>query len=201
MIVGGGSVAARKVASLRAAGADIVVIAPALGVQLEALLQADPEAFEHVERAFREGDAQGAMLVVAAASDPEANVRVRADGLRHGVPVNVVDDPRASDVLIPSVLERGPLQIAVSTAGRAPAVSAALRRSLENEFSEEWTEAVVFLGNVRQRLMAADEDADRRRELNRELAQLDLVSLVEEGGAEAVRRAVDRHLGGVGPWT
>ena len=133
MVVGGGRVAARKVATLVAAGADVTVVAPELGEDLAAMREGDSR-WRWVGRAFEPGDVAGCLLLVAATDDREVNGRAAEAGREAGALVNVVDDPDDSDFVVPSVVRRGPLQIAVSTAGLAPAFSAALRRRIEEQY-------------------------------------------------------------------
>jgi siroheme synthase-like protein len=189
VVVGGGRVAARKVASLVAAGAAVTVVAPELGQELAAMLTSG-RGWRWVGRAFAPGDVAGCLLLVAATDDREVNRRVADAGGEAGVLVNVVDDPDASDFLVPSVVQRGPLQIAVSTAGLATAFSAALRRRIEEQYPQTYGQAVEVLAAARAEARAAGLGEDERRALARRLAQLDLLALLEEGGLERVRAAV-----------
>ena len=189
LVVGGGRVAARKVASLVAAGAEVTVVGPELGVELAQEWGSDPP-WRWVERAFEPGDAAGCVLVVTATDDGEINRRAADAGRAAGALVNIVDDPEASDFVVPSVVRRGPLQIAVSTAGLAPAFSASLRRRLEVQFPPEYGRAVEVLAAARADARAAGLSQDERQALARRLAQIDLLALLEEGGLERVRAAV-----------
>lgn len=198
LVVGGGSVAARKAGRLLEAGARVTVVAPSLGRELERLV-AEPGTDLHWEaRSFREQDPEGAFLLVAATDDAEVNRAAASAARLRGVLTNVVDDPEASDFLVPSVLERGALQIAVSTSGLAPALAAALRRQLEDSFAPDWAQAVEIVGEARRRLFAAPLDPGLRRRANQALAALDVTGLLAEGGVEAFRRALAGELASLG---
>lgn len=189
LVVGGGAVAARKAASLLEAGARLDVVAPELGPELAG----DPgigTRWRWSDRAFVPGDVEGRLLVVAATGDRETNRRVAEAARAAGSLTNVVDDPDGSDFHVPSVVQRGPLQLTVSTGGRAPAVSARLRGRLEEHFPPVWGDVVREFGTVRDAARSAGLDEGRRRELSRALADLDVERLLTEGGLARVKEAV-----------
>lgn len=188
VVVGGGAVAARKVGPLVDAGADVTVVAPELGEELAAMRSS--HAWRWVRREFEPDDAFGHTMLVAATDDRDANRRAAQAGRAAGALVNVVDDPDESDFVVPSVVRRGPLQIAVSTAGLAPAFSAALRRRLEELFPQEYGQAVEIVAAARVELRAAGASEGERRAAARRLADLDILALLEEGGLERVSAAV-----------
>jgi siroheme synthase-like protein len=136
VLVGGGEVAAAKHAALVAAGADITVVAPRIGAALRS------PGTTLVERGFLPEDLEGAWFVVAAAT-PEVNRAVLAAALPRRLFVNAVDDPPAASAFAGSVARRGPVTIAVSTGGSAPALAALVREGLESLLPadlERWTE-------------------------------------------------------------
>jgi uroporphyrin-III C-methyltransferase/precorrin-2 dehydrogenase/sirohydrochlorin ferrochelatase len=115
LVVGGGKVAARKVSLLNRAGARITVVAPEICNEVKALVEQG--AVTCVEREFREGDMEDAILVIAATDNAAVNRTV--SGLAHQlrVPVNVVDNPGLCSFIMPSIIDRSPVQVAVSTGG------------------------------------------------------------------------------------
>jgi len=124
LLVGGGRVAEAKLRQLVAAGADVRVVAPAIGAPIRAA------GVEIAEREFEEGDVDGAWLVVAAAT-PEVNRHVAAAAELRRVFVNAVDDPSNATAYLSGVLRRGGVTIAISTSGDAPGLTALLREALE----------------------------------------------------------------------
>jgi siroheme synthase-like protein len=122
LVVGGGRIATRKVEGLLSAGADVTVIAPDIVPEITGL----PVRTER--RAYRRGDASRYRLVFAATGRPEIDRLVFEDGERSGVFVNAADDRASCSFLVPAVLRRGPVSVAVSTGGTSPALAVWLRR-------------------------------------------------------------------------
>ena len=150
LVVGGGAVAERKVEALRDAGARVVVVSPTLTAALDALAAAG--SIEHRARRFRRHDTRGCALVVAATGVGTVDDAVAAAARRVRALVNVVDRPAACDFILPSVLRRGDLQIAVSTGGKSPALAREIRRRLEAEIGDDYGELVASVGRARARL-------------------------------------------------
>lgn len=151
-VIGGGSVALRKVETLLEYGAGITVISPFLVSELQ---QIGGEGWiTIVEREFRDGDLAGFFLIVSATDKAEVNDMVYAEAERRGQLVNVVDDAGRSNFIVPSSLQRGDLTIAVSTAGRSPALARRIRTNLEDYFGPEYAELVQLVNDVRQQLLA-----------------------------------------------
>lgn len=189
LVVGGGRVAARKAGLLLKAGALVAVVAPSLGPELAGLHAAGRLAGWEVRR-FDEGDVAGRLLAVAATDDAAVNSAVAAACRARGVLVNVVDAPDLSDFVVPAGVRRGPLHLAVSTSGLAPALAAHIARRLGELYPEEWGSVVDVLGDERRRAQTAGLDEAARRRFAQELAALDFESLLIDGGLELVREAV-----------
>jgi len=130
LVVGGGAVAARKVASLGRAHARIHLVAPELTPELRA--QADAGDLIHRNRDFKDKDIKGMRLIIAATSDRETNQRVARLAKEIGIPVNVVDQPEECSFLLPSVIDRSPVVVAVSTTKASPVLARLLRTRLES---------------------------------------------------------------------
>ena len=152
LVVGGGTIAERKVTGLLEAGARVCVVSPTLTPALSAL--ARTSAVEHRARTFRRHDARGCALVVAATGLVAVDDLVAAAARHARALVNVVDRPGACDFILPSVLRRGDLQIAVSTGGQSPALAREIRRHLEAEIGAEYGALVARVGRGRLRLRA-----------------------------------------------
>jgi precorrin-2 dehydrogenase len=123
VVIGGGTVAQRKIRSLIAAGAHVTVISPN-AIRL-------PKTVRWLRRRYRAGDLRGACLVVAATDDQVVNERVCAEAKRRKLLVNCVAPPSAGNFIVPAVARRGGLTIAISTGGVSPALAKRLRRDLE----------------------------------------------------------------------
>jgi siroheme synthase-like protein len=166
VVVGGGTVAERKVEGLLAAGAQVTVISPELTPALATLKKEG--RLHHVARPYREGDLEGYEVAVAATDDRAANAEVAADGRSASgrIWVNAVDDPPNCDFILPSVIRRGDIVIAASTGGASPALARRLREELEAFLSEDYGPLSELLQEVRQELrsrgIAVDPEAWQR---------------------------------------
>ena len=163
LVVGGGTVAERKVKGLLAAGAKVHVISPELCGELRSLV-AD-RAITHEERPYHKGDVAGYRLVVAATGDPAINRSVYEDGETAGIWVNAADDTDSCSFYLPAVARQGVVTVAVSTAGCSPALASWLRSELAGRLPPELAEFAEFLAEARAELKAAGrstEDVDWR---------------------------------------
>jgi len=169
IVIGGGHLAESKIESLRAADAAITVIAPTVSDRI-AQQAASGELALH-RRDYQQGDLAGAFLVVAATDDPAVNRAVFSEATATGVLCNAVDDPPFCDFYFPSVVRRGELQIAISTAGNSPALAQQLRKELNEQLPLDLGEWLADLGNLRREVVAAEPLNESRRLLLHELAQ------------------------------
>jgi len=153
LVVGGGEVGERRVRALLECGARVTVVSPAVTPGLAAL--AASGRVVNRARSIRQSDLRGCALAVAATGDPLVDGAVAEMARRWRVLVNVVDRPEHCDFILPSVLRRGELQIAVSTGGRSPALAREIRRRLEGLFGPEYAALVRRVGMERCRARAA----------------------------------------------
>jgi precorrin-2 dehydrogenase/sirohydrochlorin ferrochelatase len=149
LVVGGGRVAARKVASLLECGAEVTVIAPEICAEIDQL------SSRQIRRAYREGDAERYRLVITATGRPDVDRAVFRDGEATGVLVNAADDPDACRFYLPSLFRRGPVTIAVSTAGTSPFLAKWLGRRLAQVVGPEFAGVAVLLESARRELKRA----------------------------------------------
>lgn len=183
LVVGGGKVGARKAAGLLEAGAHVVVVSPHFVPGFARLV--DTAAVTLIERAYGPSDLEGMALVVAATDDAAVNARVRSDARRAGLFVCVVADPEWSDFLVPAVVRRGDLLVAISTSGRSPGLAGQLRREIDLLVPDDWEVLVRLLGVARAKIQAVVENPARRQELMKRLITLDLLSTLRKGGGDA----------------
>ena len=160
MVVGGGGIAWRKVNTLRACGAQVTVVSPEVVRPLAAMSRRRQIRWQR--RRFRPGDAARAFLVVAATDDQAVNRAVFAQASRRRRLVNVVDRPALCSFIVPSVMSRGALTIAISTGGASPALSKWLRRDLTARYGA-WVPAVLERMRVLRRTVHAQQAGPRRR--------------------------------------
>ena len=174
VVVGAGHLAESKIASLRAADARVTVIAPEASAPITE--QAAAGELKLHRRPYRHGDLAGAFLVVAATNDPAVNRAVFAEATATGVLCNAVDDPPFCDFYFPSVVRRGDLQIAISTAGNSPALAQQLRKDLNEQLPLDLGDWLADLGNLRREVVASEPLNEERRLILHELAQRQVCS-------------------------
>jgi precorrin-2 dehydrogenase/sirohydrochlorin ferrochelatase len=163
LVVGAGAIAESKIASLLDAGAQLRVVAPEATPQVRTWAQSNK--LDWHQRPFEPADLDGMFLVIAATSSAELHERIFEEATRRAVLCNIVDVPPLCDFYYPSVVQRGALQIAISTAGQSPALSHRLRKQLEGQFGPEYEQWLTQLGEARDKLHATDMDPDERKRL------------------------------------
>ena len=169
LVVGAGSVALAKIESLREAGAEITVVAPHANSGVRGL--AREETLVWHERAFRPSDLDGVFLVIAATNASDVNRTVYEEARRRNVVCNAVDDPPNCDFYFGSVVRRGDLQVAISTAGESPALAQRLRREIDAQLPQDLGPWLGELGRLRNEIRAAMPAGEARNLLLHELAQ------------------------------
>jgi precorrin-2 dehydrogenase/sirohydrochlorin ferrochelatase len=170
LVVGGGEIGERKTHALLDCGARVTIVSPSVTQRLAAL--AASGRLVHRARPFRRSDPRGCALAVAATGDPRVDRVVAAAARRWRALVNVVDRPQHCDFIVPAVLRRGELQIAVSTGGRSPAIAREIRRRLERFFGPEYGELISRAGEARNRARAKARTSVERIEAGERVARL-----------------------------
>jgi precorrin-2 dehydrogenase/sirohydrochlorin ferrochelatase len=177
LVVGAGSIAESKIQSLRDAEADVTVVATRASAVVQQLA-ANGEIKLHL-REFIDSDIEGNFLVVAGTDVPEVNRAVFAGAERRNILVNAVDDPPYCDYYFPSIVKRGDLQIAISTAGESPALAQQLRKELNEQLPRDLGPWLMELGRLRREVLGMEPLGETRKLLLHQLAQRDVC------GAEA----------------
>ena len=207
LVVGGGEVALRKIRLLLTTGAGIRIAARDLCPELEALRQEG--RVEWLGPAFEAQQLAGCRLAVAATDDLEVNRTVASAAEARGVPVNVVDHPELSSFITPSIINRAPVQIAVSSSGAAPVLARRLREKLETMLPRRYGEVAGFMGRMRECVRAVEPQSARRSIWERFLDGVgaERIFAGDEAGAEReLQRIIDGkplrgevYLVGAGP--
>jgi precorrin-2 dehydrogenase/sirohydrochlorin ferrochelatase len=177
VVVGGGRIALRKCRDLLAAGARVHAVAPDFCAQLKRL-----SSVKLCERPFHATDVRGAALVIAATDSPEVNARVAAEARRRGIHANVVDNPKDSTFIVPAVLRRGLVVIAVSTSGASPALARNLRDMIGHEIDPGVGRHAAFLRRARAQVLNDIADARARRRILERLAEDDVREMIRSAG-------------------
>ncbi|MBW2492639.1 MAG: bifunctional precorrin-2 dehydrogenase/sirohydrochlorin ferrochelatase, partial [Deltaproteobacteria bacterium] len=147
-MIGGGSVGTRKVLTLLACGANVTVVSTAVTEKLHQL--SNNGVIKLKERPFRTTDLDNRFLVVGATDNQELNFKIHAEAEHRGMLCNIADRPEVCNFILPSIVNRGDLIIAISTSGKSPAFAKKLRKHLEKEFGDEYAEFLNLMGAIRK---------------------------------------------------
>ena len=179
VIIGGGSVALRKVKSLLDCDAVVRIVSPYVEPGLKKIILKNQ--LEWFEREYAKGDLQGAFLAFAATSDPDVQLQVKEEAHKYQAILNSADDPVGSDFHVPAHFRRGKMLVTVSTGGGSPAMSKQIRERLELDFGSEYEAVVDLLAMVREAVVRCDVDSSTRQKLFHNLLKIDILGLVCDG--------------------
>jgi len=190
LVVGAGKVGEPKIAGLLESGAHVRVVS--LDATQAVREWAQQGRIQLELRPFSTSDIHGAFLVIVATNSRTLNQRVYDESRDRGVLCNVVDVPDLCDFYYPSVVRRGDLQIAVSTAGKSPSLAQKIRQQLEKQFGPAYAEWVSELGETRQLILGSDLDKGRKLELLHSLASREAVEAALAEVRELVGKGVEQ---------
>jgi precorrin-2 dehydrogenase/sirohydrochlorin ferrochelatase len=176
-------VAARKVEGLLAADAQVKIISPVCSPELQVM--SDMGAVTFVQRPYRNGDLEGAFLAIAATDDPTVNQAVWAEAVERGCLVNVVDDPQHSSFILPAVVQRGEMSIAISTGGGSPALARRLRERIEGFIGQEYGILTELLAELRPELIAGFPAGQARLQAALRIVDSDILHVIQSQGKAA----------------
>jgi precorrin-2 dehydrogenase/sirohydrochlorin ferrochelatase len=185
VVVGGGEVAARKVKRLLNCGAKVSVVSPQLNPELAALKDAD--RITHITGEYLSEFISGSTLVIGATDDEKTNLLISRDAREKGIPVNIVDDPQKCDFILPAIVERGGLVIAIGTGGKSPALARHLREELEVSYGAEYDIFLQILGDLRSQMI---KNAGAGRSWFDALISSEILELIRKKDWEKVKKTV-----------
>ena len=191
LVVGGGAVAARKIALLREAGARITVVAPHLAESVESHVR---QGVGWIPRRFEPSDVRDMRLVIAATGDREVNAAVSAAARDASVPVNVVDDAALSSFIVPAIVDRSPLVVAISSGGAAPMLAMRLRERIETLLDDSWGRLALLADRWRERILAAMPGIAVRRRFYDWMLDGPVAAAVRAGRESDAERLIGAHL-------
>ncbi|MGH8130272.1 MAG: siroheme synthase CysG [Steroidobacteraceae bacterium] len=191
LIVGGGEVAARKLGLLRSAGSRVTIVAPNVVPTIAAQMSG---TVHWVMREFEPADVRGMHLVIAATGNHGVNTAVAAAAREVNVPVNVVDDAALSTFVVPAIVDRSPLVVAISSGGAAPMLATRLRARIEAMLDESWGRLTLFADRWRGRICAALPDLGIRRRFYDWLLDGPVASAVRAGRDMDADRLLEQQL-------
>ncbi|MGH1543493.1 MAG: siroheme synthase CysG [Arenicella sp.] len=195
LVVGGGEIAARKIRLMSLAGAEITIIAPELG---QTILSEMSRNITHIARQFRESDIGDYRLITAATDDLEINRRVSELAQQRNIPVNVVDQPDLCSFITPSIIDRSPVLIAVSTGGGAPVLARILRSKLEAFIPASYGQLANSMRQLRDKVKDRFSEESERRHFWEKVVQGPIAEMFfsgrEEQGKIALEAAIEKDI-------
>jgi siroheme synthase-like protein len=191
LVVGGGAVAERKVAGLLDAEASVTIVSPTLTVELTRLVK--EKKIRHFMRDYRKGDLSGYRLAFVATDTSQVNRAVYEEAQEVEVFINTADDPAHCDFILPSVLRRGKLQVAVATGGTSPALSRAIREELEQYFTEDYSILSEIVAELRRELI--DKNVSANAETWRGALDGNVRRMIREGDVEGAKHYLRERVG------
>ena len=178
LVIGGGSVATRKVESLLPCGANIRLISPVAEGRLEELAQSG--LLEWQKRDYRHGDLHGAKLVFAATSNKEVQKQIVSEANDLAILVNAVDMPEACTFQVPASSRQGDLLLTVATSGGSPALAARIRKELEISYGPEYGLLVDFMAGLRREVIRETSSQAVHKQLFGEILESDILACIRE---------------------
>ena len=179
VIVGGGNVCARKAETMMKYGARVTVVSPEFTDEIEKW--ASDGALKIRRKKYDETDLDGATIVIASTDDEAINTRVAADCRNRKIPVNVVDVTHLCEFIVPAIIERGSIQVAISTGGKSPALARTLKEDLQRVIGPEYDEINQVLGTLRKAAkQVLPTDVDRKKFFDAIIAE-GVIDMVRDG--------------------
>lgn len=189
LVVGGGSVAERKVKSLLACDALVRLVSPELTPLLRDL--GGGSSVEIRLGCYRESDLDGVALVVCATDDSGINRLVATDCTARNLPVNVVDQPELCSFFVPAVVRRGDLTIAVSTGGKSPLLARRIREDLEHSYGEQFGEFLELLSQYRQKVLREIPEQGKKRDTLENMVSAEILALLTDNRLERIKERLN----------
>ncbi|MGD9975031.1 MAG: bifunctional precorrin-2 dehydrogenase/sirohydrochlorin ferrochelatase [Desulfatirhabdiaceae bacterium] len=192
-VVGGGDVGTRKVSMLLECGAVVTVISPKCTDVLHSLSNAGKITL--IQRNYAGYDVENAFLVIGATDNQALNRQIYADCHQYKTLCNIADCPELCDFILPSIIRRGDLIVAISTSGKSPAFAKHLRRELEDRFGPEYGIFLTLMGAIRTRLLSKAHQPEAHKGLFETLISQGLLDMIRKNDRLAINRLLAEILG------
>ena len=192
LVVGGGDIAARKASLLLEADGAVTVVSPRLSGQMAQYVKEG--RVEYHESTFDTPHLEGMKVIIAATDDSSVNEQVSAAAQKRSIPVNVVDNPDLCSFIMPSIIDRSPVQIAVSTGGASPVLARILRARLESTIPAAYGRLASMVNGFRDKVKARFDDVNSRRNFWEGVLQGDVAELVFAGKEERAREELESAI-------
>jgi precorrin-2 dehydrogenase/sirohydrochlorin ferrochelatase len=192
LVAGGGKVARRKVETLLEFGASVNVVARELVPELQKLV--DDNIIRLVGDEFMDRHLDDTEVVIAATDDTALNHKIAETAQKRGLLVNAVDQPADCNFIVPSIIKRGELLIAISTSGRSPALAKAIREKLEGEFGVEYAIFVTLMGHLRKEILTKGLSQGENSDIFTRIVQSDILNAISHDDWEGVKSTLSEIL-------
>lgn len=191
VVIGGGTVALRKIDALHKTGALVKVISPEVLDEIAGLA----DDIEIINREYSPGDLEGASLVIAATDDEGVNMAVSRDASAHRIFCNVVDKPELCSFIVPSIVEKGPIKVAISTGGVSPTLSKRLRMEIGAHLGDEYASLALIMGRIRPLVISGEGGYEKHRRIFEVLVNSELLDAIRANDRALVEDILHAALG------
>ena len=192
IVIGGGSVAERKVRALLAAGACVTVLSPEVTQKLTELIQ--EKKIIHVARAYTQGDVAGAFIVICATNNCVINKLIAEEASKAGALVNVVDAPELGNFNVPSQITHGDLLITISTGGKSPALARQLGLELAKRYGPEYGMYLDLVAEARTKMKKNMQSPQEREAFWRQTIDQEVINLLKEGKIKEAEAKINNAI-------
>jgi precorrin-2 dehydrogenase/sirohydrochlorin ferrochelatase len=193
IVVGGGEVAERKIKNLLIYGCTIYISSPKLTPHLQQLVAT--KKIHHIPDESLDTYMDTAFMVIAATDDAEVNSKIASRAKKHGLLINTVDQPKDCNFIMPSIVKRGNLQIAISTAGKSPALAKKIRKELQNTFPPEYDLLTELLGIIRTKLLSQNQSSSKNKVIFQQLVEANLLEMITHKNWDGIHTTLQSILG------
>ncbi|MCK5312056.1 MAG: bifunctional precorrin-2 dehydrogenase/sirohydrochlorin ferrochelatase [Desulfobacteraceae bacterium] len=177
LVVGGGSVGARKASLLVKCGAVTTVISPEFSSAFEGL---DSQGVMFLKKEYKDNDLKNMFLVIGATNNSELNFKISMQAKKKGILCNIADLPEESDFILPSIVDRNDLLITISTSGKSPALAKKIKEDMEHEFGSEYADFLYIMGKIRKRLLSKSHAPDEHKIIFQKLINSELIDTIKD---------------------
>ncbi len=192
-MVGGGAVGTRKVNTLISCGAKVTVVSPELDSRL--IVLADTNRIAVKKRLYLPTDLDNMFLVISATSDQKLNQQISTDAQERNMLCNIADFPEACNFILPAIVRRGDLVIAISTSGKSPAFAKQLRKEMEKQFGEEYSGFLMLMGAIRKKLLNEKHEPEAHKHIFQELIAQNILEMIQYDKKEEIDTVLNKILG------
>ena len=193
LVVGGGDVGTRKVEMLLDCGASVTVVSINVSDTLNRL--SEDKRILLIKRAYRPSDLDGRFLLIGATNDEDLNQQLSLDAEKRNLLCNIADRPEACSFILPAIIRRGDLVLAVSTSGKSPALAKKLRKELERQFGEAYAVLLDLMGAVRKRLLTQKHAPEEHKPFFQKIIYSDIISWIQNRQFEKINDLLFDILG------